>query len=217
MQRHVIISLFLILSLAWLGHVQADVYECKDDLGRTSYTDKPCEGGKLVTVTPGNTIPGEVVQQRPTEQPAREYAYESLVITNPKQDSYHRVNVPLSVALKLFPSMQGGHRMRLVLNGKPYAGRVSSSGASVKLPGEGDITIKAQVVDRAMKLLIESAPVVIHVLPRHLPYSKTPDIDSGDPDTPDVPTAPPKPQQAVPFPRSPTIKKLPIIPPPSGN
>jgi hypothetical protein len=162
-------------------------------------------------------MPGEAIQQRPVEQPAREYAYKSLVITSPKQDSYHRVNQSLAVSLKLFPPLQGGHRMRLVLNGEPFDGRVSSSGGTVKLPGEGDVTIKAQVVDRAMKLLIESAPVTIHVLPRHRPYNKTPDIDSGDPNTPDTPTAPPKSQQAVPFPRAPGIRKLPIIPPPSGN
>jgi hypothetical protein len=217
MQRRILIFLFLILPLAWLSTARADVYECKDDLGRINYTDKPCEGGKLVTVTPGNTMPGEAIQQRPGEPPAQPYAYESLIITSPKQDSYFRVNRPMEVSLKLFPALQGGHRMRLVLNGKPYKGRVSSSGATVKLPGEGDIAIKAQVVDRAMKLLIESAPVTIHVLPRHMPYSKTPDIDSGDPDIPDTPTAPLKPQQAVPAPRAPGIKKLPSIPPPTGN
>jgi hypothetical protein len=217
MHRIATLIICLILALTLTSNAGADMYECKDEFGRINYTDQPCEDGKLIKKTPVNTMPAEQIQPQDTEQPAERYEYKSLTITSPEDGSYHRINRPLPVKLRLTPPLQGGHRVRLVINGKPYKGRVSSSGASIMLENVGDASIKAQVVDRKMKLLIESAPVVVHGQPRHLPYAKTPDIESEDPGTPDTPTAMPKPQQAVPFPQAPRATRLPKAPIPPGN
>jgi len=120
--RLAIICLLLALTLP----AAAEIYKYTDAKGNTVYTNQPPEGQATETLVlpPTNTV--EMPKPAaplggPAIESEKQTAYRVLELTDLPDDGALRANNgSFSVGVKLEPSLQPGHRLRLLLDGRPY-------------------------------------------------------------------------------------------------
>lgn len=92
--------------------------------------------------------------------------YASLQILRPHQDeTIHDNNGRVPVALHLVPALQTaqGHRIQILLDGRPYGSDRAGTQFTLDNVDRGTHTLQAMVVDRAGDKLIASDSVTFHL------------------------------------------------------
>lgn len=162
--------LITLLCLGLSPAVAETVYRTVDEDGSVRYSDHPIPGAEAVEVPEVPTLELLPPETRPTPRrgpPAQVQAtpllYESLVITQPAQDSAGwYTSGQLSVSVDLQPALQAGHILVVYLDGVRVA---SGSGTTFQLANiyRGTHRVEAAVYAGALELL-RSPPVSFHVL-----------------------------------------------------
>lgn len=145
--------------------IQADIYQSSDQQGTPTFSDQPSNDGKIITLTPTNTI--KAVQPTPfrvtTEQkPAA--IYQHLSIESPRDNSLIGNGLyPFNVTLSIQPALKPSHSIVLIIDGK-----IQSKGqllvrqvASIE---RGKHQLEAKVVDGNGKTLISSPVITLSAL-----------------------------------------------------
>lgn len=158
----------------------AEAFKCKGSKGEVVFSDQPCKDGEKIELKPVQTYtpaPLPQVSERPPEAagkagkaPAAKAAgYDQILITAPLANEEIRDNagtVTVSVALK--PSLQDGHRLRLLFDGKEVAAPGGSQSWDLQDVERGEHTVQVEVLDQAGKRLQSSDTVKFAVHRRSL-------------------------------------------------
>jgi hypothetical protein len=154
----------------------AQVYQRTGPDGQIEFSDQPGPDAEPVDVGPVQTI--SVTPALPTgsanrrADPAADTrpgapVYSSLQIVSPSADEGVRANdgnVTVQVALQ--PSLQGGHRVAVTLDGEAGRREQSTQGMQAGFTGlaRGRYTASARVLDNRGNTLISAEPVGFNVL-----------------------------------------------------
>ena len=169
----ILASLFL---FAGLGH--AGLYKGLDDEGNVVYSDTPFHNAEKITppaitvVQPTKVPPEEKVAE---EDKTGETKYTKFLITAPKNDDTIWNEPQLMVSLRLKPSLdtKSGHRIWLLMDGKPLVKNSQSLSLPIGRADRGSHSIQAQIRNPKGKILSRTKPVTIHikntVVPRKAP------------------------------------------------
>ncbi|WP_196221386.1 DUF4124 domain-containing protein [Sansalvadorimonas verongulae] len=158
----------LLAALITVPAVQAQVYRTVDANGNVIYTDKKPKDSKpseKVEIGPILTLPATPVRPRPPRTSAKEQraaAYKSVVITAPEDQKSFPNPASISVAAKVTPALQSGHRFRLLVNGEVEQDSKSPR-FQIKRPNRGAHSLQVQVIDGRGKALISSKTSTIYV------------------------------------------------------
>lgn len=103
----------------------AQIYKYTDAKGNTVFTNQPPEGieAESVDLPPTNTVEMQAPQTpASTPEPAQTQApYRTLRLTDiPTDEALRANNGTFSVGVQTEPSLAPNHRLRLVLDGRPY-------------------------------------------------------------------------------------------------
>lgn len=192
MNRSVCLS---ILALAWSTQAWAVICKTVDADGLVGYTDVPVEECqnpvKLPDYSrysprpiPNATSPVNATQAEPFT------GYSELAIVRPEANGTVRSNegrVP--VAIEIQPMLQTGHRISLLLDGRPVDGEFSGTNIDLSGVERGTHSLQAQVKDAAGATMISSASVLFTLRKRGL-FDGPPDVEN--------PVEPPSPEPGFP-------------------
>lgn len=164
----------LLLFLAALPAAATQVYRWVDADGQVHYSDQWKPGAEKIQIaesvvfnTPkaasgDSQSGGPASAQDPGQQGKPEQTgprYESLEIASPAQEEVlWNIEGQLRVSVRVNPSLQPGHGLRLYLDGEAQDLPAGSTQAQLKDVYRGAHTLKAAVVNSAGTVLLESQP-----------------------------------------------------------
>ena len=157
--------LFLLAALIAVPAGATDVYRWIDGSGQAHYSDQWQPGAEKVHIadSPGFNTPqasqgGNAGNAGGANQPATAGSrYESLEIARPaEQEVLWNIEGQLPVSVRVTPALQPGDGLRLYLDGKQQEVAAGSTEAQLAEVPRGAHTLKAQVVNEAGSVLIES-------------------------------------------------------------
>ncbi len=164
--------MFLCLALSAAATGGVEVYRWVDDEGQVHYSDRPSPGADRVAIDvtpPGSTPVAGAPSPERTPAAARNRsiaaAYDSLTIQAPGQDeTLWNIAGQLDVAVALQPSLQAGHRVQLLLDGRPVA-ELEPGATRTRLSDvyRGQHTLQGTIQDESGATLMQSAPVTFYV------------------------------------------------------
>lgn len=157
-----------LLSIGLLSTTSAEVYRTVDAHGNVTYTDsKPLskkhkvEEVKLRKTNTASSVKMPAKEVKEDKKPKK--GYDTVRIVTPSHDSTippGQLDVVVQVFLK--PSLKVGHKLKLMLNGKPYKTAAATSFNLNKLH-RGSTILQAIVVNANGKQVARSKPVTMHV------------------------------------------------------
>ncbi len=131
--------------------VSAQIYQYKDTNGNTVYTNQPPQGqdAEQVQLSPTNSVemkaPSSTDVAEPTAQASK--AYKLLALADlPSDEALRANNGSFSVTVRIDPALMNGHRLRLVLDGKPYGAAGTSTQLMVKNLTRGEHSLAVDVL-----------------------------------------------------------------------
>ncbi|MFW0753139.1 DUF4124 domain-containing protein [Pseudomonas sp. H11T01] len=143
--------IFLLIALP----AAAQIYKYTDAAGNTAYSNQPPDGAKAqpVELPPLNSVqrqppskPAPPVEAGSREQPRS--AYEVLELTGlPSEEALRANNGTFTVDVLLQPRLQGGHRLRLLLDGQPYGQPSNVPRLQLVDIDRGEHSLAVQVLD----------------------------------------------------------------------
>ena len=163
-------SLFVLMFLPLLVYAGSDVYRCKDEAGKTYYSDKECEGGKKMVLPSPQTYTPQPSQRRfnytPPKKTSNQATYDTVEITLPINDSTIRDNSGnVAVSVSTSPALRTGlgHKLQLYVDGQPFGEAGSSADFNLSNLDRGTHTLKPVVVDHSGKVVAEGKSSTFHV------------------------------------------------------
>ena len=157
----------LLLLLAALPAVAAEVYRWVDADGQTHYSDQWRPGAEKIRIQEPAVFsaPQPAASKAAAKSaPAAVKGYESLEIASPAQEEVlWNIEGQLRVSVRLTPSLQPGHGLRLYLDGTAQEVPEGSTEALLKDVFRGTHTLKAEVVNQSGTVLIASQPTTFAV------------------------------------------------------
>jgi len=164
--------MFLCLALSAAASGGVEVYRWVDDEGQVHYSDRPSPGADRVAIDvapPGSTpVAGAPPPERRPAAARNQSvaaAYDSLTIQAPGQDeTLWNIAGQLDVAVALQPPLQAGHRVQLLLDGRPVA-ELEPGATRTRLSDvyRGQHTLQGAIQDESGATLMQSAPVTFYV------------------------------------------------------
>jgi hypothetical protein len=160
-------SIFVLLVLLFASGVLADAYTWTDEDGVIHFSDREHPGAEKIELdvfeTPQPPPTYALPARRDTEDDVDgRPKYTVLEILNPgAEETLWNIETVLNVDMHLQPSLMPGHQVRVFYDGMPRL--VSSTNIQVREVYRGMHSMKAEVVDGAGKVLIQSAPVRFYV------------------------------------------------------
>jgi hypothetical protein len=160
---------FLLIALA-LPAAAAEVWRWKDANGVVHYSDQPVSGAERMnlgstpapTSQPATAAPRVGVGQGP--QTAAPIPYSSCTVVAPANDETFNMVNSVSATLQITPSIQVGHRLQVLLDGRLYAewpDRVLSY--TLVNIYRGTHTLSVQVLDADGKSVCAGPATTFHV------------------------------------------------------
>lgn len=129
----------------------AQIYKYTDANGNTVFTNQPPDGTRTEEVTLPTT--NTVEAQKPATPPAAakdqaaEAAYQELRLTDvPSDEALRANNGTFSVGVHLVPRLRTGHRLQLLLDGKPEGQKVNVPRLQVVNADRGEHSLAVQVL-----------------------------------------------------------------------
>ena len=160
--------LLLLAALVPAVPATAVVYRWVDEEGNVVYSDQPHPGAERIEELEVQTLPAPPppppLERTPQPQPAP--GYEAVRIERPRPDeTIIDTQGNFTVAGSLQPPLQAaaGHRVRLLLDGKPVGEPGTSLSFSLTNIDRGTHTVQLEVVDRDGKRVAASEPVTFHL------------------------------------------------------
>jgi hypothetical protein len=160
-------SIFVLLVLLFAAGVLADAYTWTDEDGVIHFSDREHPGAEKIELdvfeTPQQPPTYALPARRDTKDDVdRQPKYTVLEILNPgAEETLWNIETVLNVDMDLQPSLMPGHQVRVFYDGMPRL--VSSTNIQVREVYRGMHSMKAEVVDGAGKVLIQSPPVRFYV------------------------------------------------------
>ncbi|MCY1277562.1 hypothetical protein D9M68_362450 [compost metagenome] len=172
----------------------ATIYKYTDANGNTVFTSHPPEG---VNATEMEAPPAPVVGTRlpagmpSTAEPASEAHYRVLALTNlPSEEALRANNGTFSVEVALQPRLAPGHRLQMLLDGRPYGSPSNETLFTLTNIDRGDHTLAVQVLSGSQ--VVQSSAAVALTVQR---------TSTNSPTRRPAPPPPPKPPAPAPAPK----------------
>ncbi|MGH8354342.1 MAG: DUF4124 domain-containing protein [Pseudomonas sp.] len=156
------------LLLALALPAAAQIYKYTDAKGNTVYTNQPPEGQATETVVlpPTNTVEMQKPATPlggPAIETEEQIRYRVLELTDiPDEGALRANNGSFSVGVNLEPSLQPGHRLRLLLDGRPYGQASSLPRLQLSNVERGEHSLAVEVL-RGEQSIQQSATVTFAV------------------------------------------------------
>jgi hypothetical protein len=153
----------------------AEVYRWVDPDGNTQYSDQPRPDAQVIRIPEAPAAPAPAPpppaapagNSAPSDPAAPKFAgYEKIAVVNPPNDGTvwdNSGNVSIEIAVA--PALQGtlGHKLLVLLNGKPLREPVAATSFTVTNLARDTYTLQARIVDADGKVLGESPPSVFYM------------------------------------------------------
>ena len=130
----------------------AQIYKYTDANGNTVFTNQPPEGQDVesVELPPTNTVAPQtpVVTTSTTPATQNAQAYKVLELSNlPTDEALRANNGTFTVSVKISPRLLPGHRLRLLLDGKPYGQPSNVTSLQVVTADRGEHSLAVEVLN----------------------------------------------------------------------
>jgi hypothetical protein len=134
----------------------AQIYKYTDANGNTAYSNQPPDGTQSQTVElpPLNSVerqqpaPPQASPAQSARREANSAAYGVLELTGlPSEEALRANNGTFTVSVLLQPRLQGGHRLRLLLDGQPYGQPSNVLRLQLVNVDRGEHSLAVQVLD----------------------------------------------------------------------
>jgi hypothetical protein len=159
----------LMLVLAAMPVSATEVYRWVDADGQAHYSDQWRAGAEKISIQESAVYdsPGagaNVTPAKSSKAAAPASRYESVEIASPAQEEVlWNIEGQLRVSVRVNPSLQPGHGLRLYLDGAAQDIQPGSTEVQLKDVFRGTHTLKADVVNEAGTVLISSQPTTFAV------------------------------------------------------
>ena len=166
--RHSLVCLLLLVCLP----ATAQIYKYTDANGNTAYSNQPPDGARAeaVELKPLNSIEprpaATSVSPTPTTQasPAPVQTYEQLELTGlPDDEALRANNGTFDIGVQIKPRLQQGHRLQLLVDGKPYGQPTNVPRLQVVNIDRGEHSFAVLVHD-ARRIIQQSPTVTLTVM-----------------------------------------------------
>jgi hypothetical protein len=147
-----------------------------DEQGRRHFSDRPVEGATQIELSAGQTFSGAearvtpppVSQQQALPQPSAQQRavteYTVLAIASPgDQETVFNIGGNLEAELVIYPALQAGHQIDVILDGERVAIGARDVSFTVPEVWRGEHTLQAVVSDAQGQELRQSLPVTFVV------------------------------------------------------
>lgn len=174
-------TILMLLVVAALSPLHAQVYRHVDAEGRVSFSDKPPEEGQAeaVQLPPTNAMPAAQATETPAAGTADSNAdqafngYSRFEMTSPEQDEILGWDVTTaSLTAELSPPLQPGHTIQFYLDGRPLGKPGTTLFRLVSSLERGSHSAEARVRDEKARTLAITPHVSFHVR-RHIDQGGT--------------------------------------------
>jgi hypothetical protein len=150
------------------------VYRSVGPDGTVQFSDQPAEGATPGDVQPAQTVPmGGPTLRSPAPAAPKEAAgpaYNRFEILSPAPDEGVRANDGnVTVSLALDPPLLPGHRVVVLVDGRPVGSPDASLQVALTNLDRGTHRVEASVVNAGGQTLASAGPLTFHVLRVHLP------------------------------------------------
>jgi len=160
---HFLVLLMLMVVVA--TPASAEIYKRTNPDGSVEFTDVPrSDEEKPVPLSPMSTFKTTPVPRKATpstQADAKKYA--AISVTSPASEATIRDNTgTIKVSVSLSPALRSGHKLVLLVDGV-QKGESASGSFTLNNLDRGSHILIAQVLDKAGKVLISSAPVTFYL------------------------------------------------------
>ena len=168
--------LIALTTLVSAAVVAAPVWTWVDEQGRRHFSDRPVEGATEIELSAGQTFSSaearvtapSVSQQQVSPQPSAQQRavteYTVLAISSPgDQDTIFNIGGNLEAELVIYPPLQSGHQIDVILDGERVAIGARDVSFTVPEVWRGEHTLQAVVSDAQGQELRQSLPVTFVV------------------------------------------------------
>lgn len=163
------ISHYLLTTLILLSFSSyAGLYKGLDSEGNISYSDEPFKNAK--EITPPTITVVEPVKVKPkkilTEEPiSKIFKYRQFSISSPTDQQTIWNNPALNVSLNLKPALNTaeGHKVWLLMDGKPIVKNSSRLTLAIGLVERGEHQLQAHIRNKAGKVIKQTKTITIHI------------------------------------------------------
>jgi hypothetical protein len=154
---------FLCLQIVSGPLLASDIYKKVDKDGAVTFSDQPQADAEKIKIEAVNVQPHHKALPSGSLSEKKKFAYASLVITSPENDSTLRNSGETVVSATLTPSLRSDHKVEILDNGKLLqpAGRVLT--LSLSNLDRGTHSFVFRVIDTKGNTLISSGPVNLHI------------------------------------------------------
>jgi hypothetical protein len=152
----------VLLLLAALVPVYAEVYRSVDEDGNVIFSDTPREGSESIELRETTVVPALKPQRRRSSSApvAGNVAlpYESIAIASPPHEETLRDQQQVDVSVALAPGLQTdfGHEVQLYVDGAPFGNPGSATQFVLEEVERGEHKLQAAVLDRSGRELKRS-------------------------------------------------------------
>jgi len=145
----------------------AEIYKRTNPDGSVEFTDVPrSDEEKPVPLSPMSTFkttPAPAPQRATSNARADAKKYSAISVASPANEATIRDNTgTVKVSVSLSPALRSGHKLVLLVDGE-QKGESRSGSFTLNNLDRGSHSLVAQVVDKAGKALISSAPVTVYL------------------------------------------------------
>jgi hypothetical protein len=163
-----------VLLLCLTALASAQVFRSVGPDGTVQFSDQPAPGATSVDVQPAQTVPmGGPILRSPAPAAAKEPGgpvYGRFEILSPTADEGVRANDGnVTVSLALDPPLLPGHRVVVLVDGRPVGSPDASLQVALTNLDRGTHRVEASVVNAGGQALASAGPLTFHVLRVHLP------------------------------------------------
>ncbi len=164
---HTLIRFFVLVTftVVIVTPVIAEIYKRTNPDGSVEFTDVPrSDEEKPVPLSPMSTFKATPAPRSVTSNTrADSKKYSAISVTSPANEATIRDNTgTVKVSVSLSPALRSGHKLVLLVDGA-QKGESTSGSFTLDNLDRGSHSLMAQVVDKAGKTLISSAPVTIYL------------------------------------------------------
>lgn len=164
--------------------VSAQVFTYKDSNGNTVYSDQPPQEGtqaEQVDVKPVVNVPEMTPAAAQEQKQTPSASYEVLKLKVPTEEAIRANNGSFFIDVEMKPPLRWGHKLRLMIDGKPYGQDKVSAHFELTNVDRGDHTGQVQVLSGAT--VVQNSETVTFTVQRVHTDQEGGD-DSGDPNKP---------------------------------
>lgn len=168
--------LIAITSLISAVAAAAPVWTWVDAQGRRHFSDRPVDGATQIELTAGQSFSSAEAQvtaqppaspqtfQQPSEPRPAVTEYAVLAVASPEeQQTLFNIEGNLETELVIYPPLQAGHQVDVILDGERIAVGARDIRFSVPEVWRGEHTLQAVVSDQEGRELKQSMPVTFFV------------------------------------------------------